>query len=313
MKLYKTVGLIFAITFATAGMIFLFIPGQVVSFFNMLSMPLGMPFSPPFEPGLFHILAVAYMYVVTLLAYFMWRRPGDSLTPLLLANAKLASAALSLAAFFAGKGYLIFLANGIVDGFIGIVVLVLYLRLSKGAGNIRLALLNIHMPGSIRKKGLGELLRISERAFKRKAPDIGRLSAMAALREYATFTARSAVEAADGDTSAIEKCLYDGAREMGQRLRRELCVRDGAQFALACKILYRSIEIDLRIGTPGEFSIANCLFSQYYTPETCRIMSSMDAGLVAGLSGGAQLRVKQRITEGKSCCRGTLSPAEAKG
>jgi hypothetical protein len=121
-------GLSLAIVFAAVGILFLLLPGEVIVFFN------GIPLLDGVEPmsadgvGFYRVLAVGYMYVVTLLAWFMYRKPENSLAPVLLINAKLASSLLSVLFFFAVQGALIFLVNGIVDGLIGGGVLTLYLK-----------------------------------------------------------------------------------------------------------------------------------------------------------------------------------------
>jgi len=51
------------------------------------------------------------MYVVALLACLMYRHPGITYFPFLLANAKLASAVLCLYLFLAHQPYLIYLVN----------------------------------------------------------------------------------------------------------------------------------------------------------------------------------------------------------
>ncbi len=66
------------------------------------------------------------MYLVTLLAYLMYRHPDEGQFPFLLANAKLASAALSLYQFLAHGPYLIYLANCLIDGLFGFVALCFY-------------------------------------------------------------------------------------------------------------------------------------------------------------------------------------------
>ncbi len=309
MRLHRAIGLIFAAAFAIVGLNFLFMPERVIILFNDLSYSLDLPLVPPFVPGIYHILAAAYMYVVTLLAFFMWRRPRDTLPTLLLANAKLASAALSLGAFFTVDRYLIFLANGVVDGLIGVLVLILYFRISKGAGNLRLALLNTWMPAFVRSKKLRELSGITARAFGSEAPDLDGLPIEMALKRYAEFTSNAVAETSRdrADLAVIEGGLFTGARDFGRRLRRELRIVDDAQFALACKILYQAIGIDLKIESKGELVIGRCFFADYYSSEVCRVMSSADDGLVTGLSGGTRLTFSQRITEGNDQCRGVLT------
>ena len=124
--MYRLAGLTLAATFALVGLIFLFLPERVLVLFNRLSPPLGL--SPaPVQPGSFYpILAVAYMALVTWLAWQMFRKPGNPLFPLLLAQGKIASSLISLFFFFGRAPYLACLANAVVDGGIG--ALVLWLR-----------------------------------------------------------------------------------------------------------------------------------------------------------------------------------------
>lgn len=130
-KLYKSISLALAVVFALVGLIFLFIPNHVLILFNDISGYLGMPLTPVQGVNFYLILAVGYMYLVTLLACFMYRCPEDPRYPLLLAHGKLASSALSIYLFTAHQPYLIYIANGIIDGFIGILVVVMYLHIKR--------------------------------------------------------------------------------------------------------------------------------------------------------------------------------------
>jgi hypothetical protein len=135
LRLYRLVSLALAVAFAAVGLAFLFLPGGVLEFFNRLSPPLGLA-PAPVQPGsFFPILAVAYMVLVTSLAGLMFRRPGNPLLPLLLAQGKFASSFLSLFFFFGRAPYLVCLANAVVDGGIGVLVLWLYFQQKKLAGS----------------------------------------------------------------------------------------------------------------------------------------------------------------------------------
>ncbi len=125
MKMYRAISLLFAGIFAVTGILFLLVPGSVLSLFNTLSSWWGMAQTPTAGFTFYLILAVGYMYLVTLLAYLMFRHPGNPTFSFLLANAKLASSLLSLALFLFQDHYLIYLANFVVDGLIGITVLVI--------------------------------------------------------------------------------------------------------------------------------------------------------------------------------------------
>jgi hypothetical protein len=129
MNSYKIFSLALSIVFAVVGFIFLLIPDGVLVFFNTISSSIGFPTSPVAGVNFYLILALGYMYVVTLLAFFMYRHPENRALPLLLANAKIASSILSfcLAVFYVP--YLIYIVNGIVDGLIGITVLAIYFQM----------------------------------------------------------------------------------------------------------------------------------------------------------------------------------------
>lgn len=131
MRLYRPVSLTLCIVFVLVGLLFLFSPDMVLEFFNTLSNYLGMPLMPIQSFGFYPLLTVGYMYLVTILAFFMYRHPKDRCFPLLLINGKIATSILSLALFLVHGQYLIYLANFIVDGFIGIVVLLFYMNMKK--------------------------------------------------------------------------------------------------------------------------------------------------------------------------------------
>jgi hypothetical protein len=119
MRLYKTFSLAAASIFAVVGFIFLFFPDSALIFFNSISSYTGLPESPVNGFGFYLILASAYMYLVALIAYLMFRYPGQKIYPLLLANAKIASSLISIYLFLTHQHYLIYLANFVIDGFIG--------------------------------------------------------------------------------------------------------------------------------------------------------------------------------------------------
>jgi hypothetical protein len=132
MKLYKLFGLTAAAVFAVVGFIFLFSPDSPLIFFNSVSGFFGLPPAPLQGIGFYLILASAYMYLVAVLAYLMYRYPEQNIYPLLLAQGKLASSIISIYLFLRHQPYLIYLANFILDGLIGITAL--YLVKIKKAG-----------------------------------------------------------------------------------------------------------------------------------------------------------------------------------
>jgi len=119
------------VIFAGVGILFLFWSDGVIVFFNVLSGKIGMTLAPAPTVHFYLILAVAYMYLVALIAFLMFRDPGSVQLPLLLANAKMASSLISFGFFMAHNPYLIYLTNGIVDGCLGISSLYFYAAIRK--------------------------------------------------------------------------------------------------------------------------------------------------------------------------------------
>lgn len=118
MRLYRPAALALTAGFLIVGALFLVFPDGVLTFFNRLSRPLGMPEAPLVGRSLFLILASGYMYLVSLLAWLMFRHPDNKTFPMLLAQGKLATSLLSLAFFLFHGPFLIYLVNFVIDGFI---------------------------------------------------------------------------------------------------------------------------------------------------------------------------------------------------
>jgi hypothetical protein len=131
MKMYRATSLTLTILFAITGILFLGIPDKVIAFINTFSSSLGMLQAPIIERNFYLILAVGYMYLVTTLAFLMFRHPENHYFPLLLTHAKIGSSILSLALFLLHAHYLIYLVNFIIDGLIGIAVLTIYMKMRK--------------------------------------------------------------------------------------------------------------------------------------------------------------------------------------
>ena len=131
MKYYRTFSLLMAIIFVLVGFIFLFLADGVLEFFNTIATYTGMKLSPVKGIDFYLILAVGYMYLVSLLAYMMFRHPDNPYFPLLLTNAKLASSVLSLCFFILHQPYPMYVINFIIDGMIGLLALYFYFKIRK--------------------------------------------------------------------------------------------------------------------------------------------------------------------------------------
>ena len=125
--LHRATALVLAASFAVTGVVFLAAPAQVGALLRAAGIAggEGMPVADV-ESGLFRALAVAYMYLVTLFAWLMFRRPAEPAWPMLLAHAKLASAVVSLVLFAGHAPYPIYLVNAVVDGLLGVLALALW-------------------------------------------------------------------------------------------------------------------------------------------------------------------------------------------
>ena len=128
MRLYRFAAFVLAVSFVLVGLLFLLFPDAVLRFFNSLSGPLGLPPAPAVGFQFYLALAAGYMYLVALLAWLMFRHPENQSYPGLLISAKLATALCSLAFFVFHRSFLVYLANFVVDGLIGIGVWILRRR-----------------------------------------------------------------------------------------------------------------------------------------------------------------------------------------
>jgi len=129
--MYRGVSLFLSVIFAATGAVFLLYPDGALSLFNALSRLAGIAESPLHGTGFYQILAVGYMYMVSLLAYLMYRHPENREFPRLLINAKAASAVISLSLYIAASPYLIYIANAVVDGSIAAGLIALMHRMRR--------------------------------------------------------------------------------------------------------------------------------------------------------------------------------------
>lgn len=173
---------------------------------------------------------------------------------------------------------------------------------------IALAILDFYTPGSFRKQILRRLFSATARAFGADPPPTGGFSAGRLLQAYALFTRDQSeklwAENRDEDEAAGK--LFQNAFDLGTALRQKLGVRSREDVIRASRVLYRVLGISFEGRTDGRVAIRDCYFSRLYTSRVCRLVSALDAGAAAGLSGGGRLEFSQRITEGHDSCRASL-------
>jgi hypothetical protein len=171
--------------------------------------------------------------------------------------------------------------------------------------NVRLTLLRLHLPVPVRRYILRELIAAMGRAFERTPPrmegrSVRALSATAV--ERSSTWAQDAI-AGDADLGELEGRLFSEAFALGARVARRLHLGGETEGLVAARLVYGAIGIDLRSRSHGEVVVQRCAFARAYRPDVCRLMSSMDSGLIAGLTGADGLRFTARLTEGAPACR----------
>jgi hypothetical protein len=170
--------------------------------------------------------------------------------------------------------------------------------------SLRLRAAERYVPGWAGRAAIGRLLAVTASAFGREPPPAGRLNREALLERYAAYTAReaNAVLAGERTAAAASRRMWRNAFRIGRSLRRALGVRTRADAMRALRVAYRVIGIEVAADGTGELVVSRCAFSKRYTPEVCRLMSSLDAGVVAGLTDGGRLAFVERITEDRPRC-----------
>jgi len=171
--------------------------------------------------------------------------------------------------------------------------------------NLPLTIARIYIPALIKKKKLLELFELTADAFDSEMPAVANRSYRECLKAYADFSKINAEEAVKrpDNVEAVKERLYRNAFRMGEKLRKDFRIGSKAEVIRLSKILYKILGIEFSGESSGEVVIRRCFFSQFYTADVCRIISSLDEGVAAGLSAGGRLVFTERISEGKNCCR----------
>jgi hypothetical protein len=173
--------------------------------------------------------------------------------------------------------------------------------------NLLLSVGRFYLPSAVKKKKLRELFNTTAEAFQAKAPGLEGLTFDQRLHQYALFTRDQVTESLRrGDQLEIKRLLYQGAYALAQGLKKSFHVVDAEDAMKLAKIVYRILKIEFASNCNGEVRIRKCFFSSYYSGEVCRVISSLDEGLLEGLSGGT-FCFSQRITEGNEYCLAHLS------
>ncbi len=173
---------------------------------------------------------------------------------------------------------------------------------------ILLAASRIYVPRFIQRQKIIQLFQITAAAFECPPPTLAGLGYEECLRQFAMFTREGSERAIERkDELPLKSRLYQATFLLGQKLRADFKIHNIKETMEMSQIIYKILGINFKGDRAGNILIARCFFSHYYSREVCRVISSLDEGLLAGLSGGLQLNFSRRITEGSDCCQARLA------
>lgn len=174
--------------------------------------------------------------------------------------------------------------------------------------NLKLSIARLYQPEFVKKRRLRQLFRSTGEAFDTPPPDLNGLSLGECLSKYAVFTKECAENALRTGMGVEAKLrLFNNARRLGEDLRNEFNIKSMKEVMELSRIVYMIIGIDFDGNQDGRVLIRSCFFSSFYSAKVCGIISSLDDGLLAGLSGGGRLEFSRRITDGCERCEACLS------
>jgi hypothetical protein len=170
--------------------------------------------------------------------------------------------------------------------------------------NLLYSIAHYYVPTFLKKRGLRTLFEATAMAFDRKTPPTERMSYDKCLETYARFTESAVSQTIDDRHDMGEKAfaLRHNAFQVGIRFRTLFGVTTRKDVMEVARLLYRIIGIDFHGTTEGEITISRCAFDRFYSARTCRVMSSFDEGVLAGLSGDGNLVFTGRLTDGYPYC-----------
>lgn len=172
-----------------------------------------------------------------------------------------------------------------------------------------LSVAQLYMPNFIKKKELAKLFRIVSDVFESEMPDLKGLTYKEYINKFANYSNELAEKALKDEDSLkeLKNNLYSQARKLGEDLRIRYNIKNYDEALKAGGIVYYVIGINFSVNKEGQFTITSCYFADFYSCEVCKLMSSMDSGVVEGLTNGGSMVFNQRITDDKPCCKGIIS------
>ncbi|MBZ2164883.1 hypothetical protein [Methanobacterium spitsbergense] len=107
------------------------------------------------------------------------------------------------------------------------------------------------------------------------------------------------------------KEMFKAGYELGCEAKKRLGVGSDIKDALvAARILYKVLGIKFSIEENEQtvlLLVKYCALANHYTPETCKIMSAADEGVLKGLNEKMDMKFFKRITEGSKNCKACIN------
>jgi hypothetical protein len=107
------------------------------------------------------------------------------------------------------------------------------------------------------------------------------------------------------------KEMFKAGYELGCEAKKRLGVgSDIKDTLIAARILYKVLGIKFTIVENEKtvlLLVKYCELANHYTPETCKIMSAADEGVLKGLNEKMNMKFFKRITEGSKNCNACIN------
>jgi hypothetical protein len=112
-----------------------------------------------------------------------------------------------------------------------------------------------------------------------------------------------------GHDKAVEvgrEALFKVGVSIGEDSRKRLGVGDNIEdLLMAARVMYGVLGISFTVKEEGgdhRIEVHRCALSKHYTELTCKVMSTVDEGVVRGLNPRASMSFERKITSGFPTC-----------
>lgn len=192
--------------------------------------------------------------------------------------------------------------------------------------NIKLRILSIWFPKFILIRELDKTSRLTNRCLDRLLirysiipPPLGKnIKGSIEERRFLMAAGHNLRVKALVKSLGLEKAIEVGRAQMfragyimGCEARQRLGVGENIEDTIAAaRILYKVLGIKFQVEKQGKnmiLRVNSCSLALQYTPETCKIMSAADKGVLNGLNSNMDMEFVDRITEGAKECTACIN------